>query len=92
MTVRDDVNAIRDQELTVERLARVLNESFEVDPAKVVPEARLYEDLGIDSIDAVDLMLKLQLLTGLKVRPEQFRSVRTVSDVIEVLDALSNKG
>lgn len=86
------MTAIQEQELTVERLALVLNEAFEVDPAKVVPEARLYEDLGIDSIDAVDLMLKLQLLTGLKVRPDQFRTVRTVSDVIEVLDALSIKG
>lgn len=77
-----------DQQLSLDRLRSVLREEFEVDPAGVVLEARLYEDLDIDSIDAVDLMIKLQQITGLKVRPEQFRTVRTVGDVIAVLDAL----
>ncbi len=79
---------MKDQDLTIERLREVLQQEFEVDPALVVPDARLYEDLDIDSIDAVDLMIKLQQITGLKVKPEQFRLVRTVADVISALDEL----
>ncbi len=70
------------------RLARALVELFEIDPAKITPEAHLYQDLGIDSIDAIDLVLKLKEMTGRKIQPESFRHVRTVSDVVEAIHAL----
>jgi len=50
-------------------------------------DANLYEELEIDSIDAVDLMVQLKELTGKKIAPEVFRDVRTIRDV---LDALTN--
>ncbi|WP_293372007.1 acyl carrier protein [Nevskia sp.] len=71
-----------------EHLKRVLAELFEVDPAKVRLEARLYEDLDIDSIDAIDLMLKLKETTGRKIQPEEFRHVRTVADIVETVRAM----
>lgn len=71
-----------------EHLKRVLAELFEVDPAKVRLEARLYEDLDIDSIDAIDLMLKLKETTGRKIQPEDFRHVRTVADIVETVRAM----
>ncbi len=71
-----------------EHLKRVLVELFEVDPAKVRLEARLYEDLDIDSIDAIDLMLKLKETTGRKIQPEEFRHVRTVADIVEAVRAM----
>ena len=70
------------------RLKEVLVELFEIDPAKVTPEANLYQDLGIDSIDAIDLLLRLKELTGRKIQPETFKNVRTVSDVTEAVYAL----
>jgi acyl carrier protein len=70
------------------RLWRYLTEMFEVPEAKVRPEARLYEELDLDSIDAVDLIVKLQELTGRKVSPERFKAVRTVQDVVEEVYAL----
>jgi len=70
------------------RLKEVLVELFEIDPAKVTPEAHLYQDLGIDSIDAIDLLLRLKELTGKKIQPETFKHVRTVADVTEAIHAL----
>ncbi|MGH8307421.1 MAG: acyl carrier protein [Gammaproteobacteria bacterium] len=69
-------------------LKDTLVEQFELDPAKVTPDARLNEDLDLDSIDAVDLIIKLQELTGRKVSPEDFKGVRTVGDVQRVIEKL----
>jgi acyl carrier protein len=70
------------------RLKDVLVELFEIDPAKITPEANLYQDLDIDSIDAVDLVLKLKEITGKKIQPDDFRHVRTVDDVVNAVYAL----
>ncbi|MBA3564608.1 MAG: acyl carrier protein [Gammaproteobacteria bacterium] len=70
------------------RLREVLAQDFDVDPAAVIPEARLEEDLDLDSIDAADLVVRLKELTGKAVRPGAFRSVRTVGDVLRVLESL----
>ena len=70
------------------KLKEVLVELFEIDPAKITPEANLYQDLGIDSIDAIDLLLRLKELTGRKIQPETFKHVRTVADVTEAIHAL----
>lgn len=56
---------------------------FEVSPEMITRDARLFEDLDLDSIDAVDLIVKLQDLTGRKFKPEEFKSVRTVGDLID---------
>ena len=64
-------------------LSSYLQEMFEVPADKVTPEARLFEDLDLDSIDAVDLVVRLQDLTGRKIKPEQFKTVRTVADVVD---------
>jgi acyl carrier protein len=71
-----------------EKLKAYLEEMFEVPPEKVSPEARLYEDLDLDSIDAVDLVVRLQELTSRKFSPEEFKTVRTVADVIDRVQAL----
>lgn len=68
-------------------LKSLLVKLFEIRPDQVVPEAHLYKDLDIDSIDAVDLMMHLKELTGKKIQPEQFKHVRTVQDVV---DAVAN--
>lgn len=71
-----------------EMVRGVLVEEFELDPEKVRADAHLVDDLGIDSIDAVDLLVRLKELTGKHVPPDRFRSVRTVADVVAVLDTL----
>jgi acyl carrier protein len=66
----------------------LLVELFEIEPAKIRLEAQLYQDLEIDSIDAVDLVLKLKEYTGKKLRPEEFKQVRTVADVVGAVQSL----
>jgi acyl carrier protein len=69
------------------RLSAVLQESFDIPPAKITLEARLYEDLDIDSIDAVDMMVQLRSLTERRIQPEAFRTVRTLGEVVDALHA-----
>jgi len=73
---------------TLLQLRNVLVEDFEIDANAVVPEARIYEDLDIDSIDAIDLIVRLKEITGKKIPPERFREVRTIGDIVNVLNAL----
>lgn len=76
---------MRTKEDILEKLKSVLAELFEVDPANVTLTSHLYEDLDLDSIDAVDLVIKLKELTGKMVNPDDFKNVRSVSDVVDVV-------
>ena len=78
MTQQDIFNTLKD----------TLVEQFELDPDSITPEARLSDDLDLDSIDAVDMILKVQELTGCKIAPEDFKQVRTVGDVEQVIRRL----
>ena len=69
----------------LEQIRASLAELFELDPVRITLESRLYEDLEIDSIDAVDLMDGLRRHTGKKISAEDFRSVRTVGDLVEAV-------
>jgi len=73
------------------QLQHYLVEMFEVSPEKITRDARLFEDLDLDSIDAVDLIVKLQDLTGRKFKPEEFKSVRTVGDLIDRVLLISHE-
>ncbi len=70
------------------RLYGYLVDMFEIPQEKISLQARLYEDLDLDSIDAVDLVVKLQELTGRKLKVDEFKSVRTVGDVIDRVHAV----
>ena len=65
---------------------------FEVEPNLIKPDALLFDDLDIDSIDAVDLTVKLKEFTGRRIQPSDFKQVRTVQDVVDVVfDLLSRE-
>jgi acyl carrier protein len=70
------------------RIKDILVDQFEVDESAVSLEADLYQELEIDSIDAVDLLVQLKELTGKRIPPEAFRDVRTIRDVLDALTAL----
>jgi acyl carrier protein len=76
------------QDEIYEKLKEFLVELFEIPAEQVSLDAELADDLDLDSIDAVDLILKLQEFTGRKVSAEQFRTVRTVRDVIDQVHEL----
>lgn len=70
------------------RIVEILTENFEIDSTRITPQARLYDDLDIDSIDAVDLIVQLRPLVGKRLTPDAFKSVRTVQDVVDALHML----
>lgn len=78
------------KEAIYERIVAILQETFEIDAARVTPEARLYDDLDIDSIDAVDLIVQLKPWVGKRLNADAFKSVRTVQDVVDALHQLVN--
>ena len=78
---------ISDEDILL-RLKDVLHETFEIDPVRVTPDTHLFADLELDSIDAVDLAIQVQDMTGMRIKPEDFKNVRTVGDVVANVRAL----
>ncbi|AOK02300.1 acyl carrier protein [Burkholderia vietnamiensis] len=72
----------------LERIRAIFHENFAIEPEQVQPATHLFEELDLDSIDAVDLAIKLQEMTGKRIKPEEFKSVRTVGDVVAAVHAL----
>lgn len=79
------------QEQILEQLRNWMEELFEIDPETIQMESNLYTDLDIDSIDAVDLVVKIRQATGQQIKPEDFKSVRTIADVVETIQKLQAK-
>lgn len=79
---------MKTKEDILKEISAVLADEFECDSAKLTADARLYEDLDLDSIDAVDLVVRLQQQTGIKVQAEDFKSIRTLGDVAGVIERL----
>ena len=67
-------------------LRRRMHEMFEIAPERVTLEADLRNDLGLDSIDAIDMASSLQKMTGKKVELAALKAIRTVSDVVDLVD------
>ncbi|MCI6796483.1 MAG: acyl carrier protein [Succinatimonas sp.] len=74
----------------LDELKGMMVKLFELDPQEIKPEASLFEDLDLDSIDAVDIIVMLQKRTGKKIKPEIFKQVKTVNDVVEAVWHLLN--
>lgn len=70
-------------------LHKILVEQFDVDPANLSPDVHMFDDLGIDSIDAVDLLVYLKDFTGIRIPPDEFKNVRTLGDVVSVVQTLT---
>lgn len=70
------------------KLKTILADDFEIAPEKLTLDANLFEDLELDSIDAVDLAVKLQEFTEKKISPENFKQIRTVNDVVVAIEEL----
>lgn len=73
------------QEAALQKIREIFAKNFGLNPDEVHPASKLYEELKLDSLDAVDLVLELQDLTGKKIKPEVFKGVRTVEDVIAII-------
>ena len=73
-----------------QEVSRELQALFELSAEDITWKARLYEDLDLDSIDAIDFVVRLQEITKKRISPDQFKSVRTVEDIVDAVEELVN--
>ena len=71
------------------KLKETLVNDFDIEEADIKPEANIGVDLDLDSIDAVELIVKMKSYIGGKIEPELFKSVKTVQDVVNILEPLT---
>ena len=71
-----------------EKIRDILVKDFDVDPSRLTPETNLFTELDLDSIDAVDLVVRLQQETGKRVNVEDFKTIRSFGDVVNVVEKL----
>jgi acyl carrier protein len=76
---------ITDEEIC-RQITEVISEEFELDQDRLVPEATLYEDLGLDSLDAVDMVVAMEKSFGIKLANEEaIKAVRTMGDLCRLI-------
>jgi acyl carrier protein len=68
-------------------LRQLMSEMFELSPEIITLDANMVEDL--DSIDAVDLMVRLRDITGKRINPEDFKNARTIQNVVDTVYRIS---
>jgi acyl carrier protein len=81
---------MKDRNDIYKMISDILVNMFEIDEDDISMDAHLYEDMDLDSIDAVDLVVKLREITGKKIDPEDFKLVRTVKDVVDAVEKITN--
>jgi len=81
-----------DQQSMFAQIADYLVTSFDVPRDLITPDADLVDQLNLDSIDAIDLMVRIQEITGRKVSPDEFKSVRTINDVLTLAQRMHAQG
>lgn len=74
-----------------EKLQTIMVDLFEIEREKITLSANLYEDLDIDSIDAVDLAVEVRELTGKRINPDDFKQVRTMQDLVDTAEKMFNQ-
>jgi acyl carrier protein len=67
-----------------EKVTQLMSDLFDLDRAALTPQAR-FQDLGLTSIDAIDLVVELQTMTGRKVSEAGLREVRTIEDIVTLV-------
>lgn len=69
-----------------EKLTEILVSEFEIEQEKITPEASIQSDLGIDSLDVVDMVVLIQDEFGIKLQSQDFKDVKTFDDLVNLLE------
>ena len=72
------------------KLKEILINDFDIEESLITPDSSIEEDLELDSIDSVDMIVKVKPLLNAPIEPEAFKSVKTVQDVVDLLEPLTN--
>ena len=76
---------MKSKEMLVKKIKEVFHSEFQIPLNDMRPKSHLYKDLGLDSIDAIDLVVRLEVETGLKLKAADLKTIRTFQDVIDVV-------
>lgn len=68
-----------------EKVREFLIEDLEIDEEKIVPRALLKDDLGIDSLDFVDIVVIVEKKFGFKIKPDEMAGVKTLSQFCDYI-------
>lgn len=77
------------REEIVAQVNQLMQQGFEIEENKLVPEATLFDDLGLDSLDAIDMLVHLEDKLKIKVDGERIKSVRTLEDIYALVAAIA---
>ncbi|MDO9168000.1 MAG: acyl carrier protein [Methylobacter sp.] len=81
---------MKEREDILTAIKEIMVDMFEMDEQAITMEAKLYEDLDFDSIDAVDMIVRLKEMTGKSIKAEDFKTARTIGDVVEAVYKMLN--
>lgn len=73
------------------RIRNTLESNFEIPAERITLDARLMEDLELDSIDAIDMAVQIQEMTNVRVDEEELKNLRTVNDTVELVLQLMSR-
>jgi acyl carrier protein len=91
-TVRGGMKGPMTEQEIIDTINNVFEESFEIQRERLLPQAHIFNDLGLDSLDIVDLVVALQNSFGIKIRNEEnIRNIRTLQDLYEFIFSIKNE-
>jgi len=82
-----------EEKVVIAKVNQVFEESFELKKDELQPEKNIFDDLGLDSLDIVDLVVALQQKFGVKIRnDERLRDIRTLADIYKFICTIQTEG
>jgi len=81
------------EEEVIVKVNKVFEDYFEIEKERLTPEAHIFTDLGLDSLDIVDLVVALQESFGVNIRSEEkVRDIRVLQDIYNFILSIKNAG
>lgn len=70
-----------------QKVNTMLVDELEIEPDKIFPDSRLKEDMGIDSLDYVDIVVMVENNFGFKIKPQEMTTVKTLSQFCDYIES-----
>lgn len=72
--------------MNFEELKELIIETLDIEEEKITPEASLYDDLDIDSLDAMELSMAIEEKCGINIMDDDISEVKTIEDILKILE------
>lgn len=75
----------------ISQVNALMQKGFEISPDKLQPTATLFDDLGLDSLDAVDMLVHLEERFKVKINGDELMQIKTLGDVYGLVQSVMNR-